>query len=700
MKKLTISSLVFIVFLINNIVLNAQENLQKKLESLKEKITEIQIDKTVIKQTLDVKDESKGKLLFTSTEVDEKGKSTSESYEFYLSDIDKNTVVRKVSGKKMLISLSTSDNQKFIKHLKEDKLDGYVSTFNMLASNADEGKELITLIVESIPLVKNTGMDWPTAKDALNWLKENIGQVTVGSDKYDQSFSFNNEKNYLVSLAVKKTEPKGATTEDIYDFNIIDFNKNEIKLNISGLNLTVTAKTKGGDRYIKHTRNGQVQGYESDVDFAASDIEQARNIINAIIASSTKSKAVFTQYNSTSQALDFLKSAIVDVSIDAKTFKQKFDYVISPSDVSASFLETETDSKGKDIENLYDFYPVDIDESTIAFKASVKKIILSFTVKNKQKFIKYSKDNEIQSFQNDLDFVFDNIENARCTVDALKYLLKNLKPAPVALNNVANSLDFLKKSITDLKVGTDSYKQTFSGEPAAPNACKYSVSKTDAKGVTTDESFEFYPYFLDANSVKIEPSGKYLSVSVTVKNKKSFIKNYKNNIQQSYDNTVEIMTNDVKMAKDIADAMKYLAANAKPEVKDWSNKSKTSMYLTETIGNLSGKGIELKQKLSVVSDDPCKYSLNVSTTDDKGKTTEEIYEFNLSDLNKLMVDMQISSKNVNIILVAKNKEKLIKYYKNGVQQSYVSEIKIMEDDVDTAQNLVDAFKGAIADCEK
>ncbi len=90
----------------------------------------------------------------------------------------------------------------------------------------------------------------------------------------------------------------------------------------------------------------------------------------------------------------------------------------------------------------------------------------------------------------------------------------------------------------------------------------------------------------------------------------------------------------------------------------------------------------------------------MTSADDKGKTTEEIYEFNLSDLNKLMVDLKISSKNVNIILMTKNKEKLIKYYKNGAQQSYISELTIIEDDIDTGQNLVDAFKAEIASCEQ
>jgi hypothetical protein len=51
-------------------------------------------------------------------------------------------------------------------------------------------------------------------------------------------------------------------------------------------------------------------------------------------------------------------------------------------------------------------------------------------------------------------------------------------------------------------------------------------------------------------------------------------------------------------------------------------------------------------------------------------------------------------------MVTKNKNKLVKVYKNGVQQAYGSDIEIIEDDVDTARNLVEALKGAIIKCEE
>ena len=111
----------------------SQDKLSQSLASIKEKVQDIQIDKTTYKQSIDILNESKGKLSFVSELVDEKGKTTKEKFEFYVSDIDKNTIVRKTSGKKLYINLSVNNGQKFIKHFKEDQLDSYANAFEIIS---------------------------------------------------------------------------------------------------------------------------------------------------------------------------------------------------------------------------------------------------------------------------------------------------------------------------------------------------------------------------------------------------------------------------------------------------------------------------------------------------------------------------------------------------------------------------------------
>jgi hypothetical protein len=229
---------------------------------------------------------------------------------------------------------------------------------------------------------------------------------------------------------------------------------------------------------------------------------------------------------------------------------------------------------------------------------------------------------------------------------------------------------------------------------------RYVVSKTDSKGTNEESSYEFYPYFLDPGTVKITSSGKYLSIGASVKGKDSFVKVFKKGEQQSFDNEVALMAFDSRQAGDIAEAIKYIAANSKPKDMVWSDKQSAVKYIVANTGEIKTDGNEIKQKIDLTNNDQCKISLTVTKTDDKGKSTEEIYEFALSDMNKQMVGLKVGGKNIEINVACKNKEKLVKVYKNGAQQAWASEVKVVTNDVETARNMAEAFRSVITQCEK
>ena len=79
---------------------------------------------------------------------------------------------------------------------------------------------------------------------------------------------------------------------------------------------------------------------------------------------------------------------------------------------------------------------------------------------------------------------------------------------------------------------------------------------------------------------------------------------------------------------------------------------------------------------------------------------KSFFEFALADMNKLIVDFKVSGKNVEVTLSCKNKEKLVKVYKNGTQQAWGTDVEIGVSDVEIARNLAEAFKSAITQCEK
>jgi uncharacterized protein YfcZ (UPF0381/DUF406 family) len=677
----------------------SQDKLSQSLASIKEKVQDVQIDKTTFKQSIDVLDESKGKLSFVSVLVDEKGKSAKESFEFYVPDIDKNTIIRKTSGKKLFISLSINNNQKFIKHFKEDKLDSYTNYFEILLSSTDAAQELANLFKTAIPLVNSSEKGWNTNTDALSWLKNNISKINSGSSNIEQSFSFGERKDYLVSFTVKKTDQKSVSTEEKYEFSILDIDKKNLAVKISGTQLLVSVETKGNDHYIKYTKNNEQQSFDNNFEIVAEDIDQARKIIAAFSTAIEKSKSVMPDFGSLQKSLDFITKNTTDLTLEKKTLNQKINF--TPGNGTKSiFTYTEPDSKGKPIEERYEFYLNDIDANSLNFKVSGKKITIVPISKNKIKFIKYYKDNTLQDFQNEIDILTTDLETSREMVEAFKAAIKSSETQPATWKNIGDAITYLTNTLTGETIGSDIYKLNFSSISTEPLNVKFVRDKTDAKGIMVKQSFEFYPYMLDPGTIKIGSSGKYLNVEASVNSKKSFVKVFKEDKQQPFDNGIEIMAFDAKQAQDIAEAIKYLVNNGKPKDKVWGDKQSAMKFITDNVGDLKSEGKELKQKIELTNNDPCKISLTISSIDDKGKTTDEIYEFALTDMTKLMVDFKVSGENVKVTLACKNKEKLVKVYKNGAQQAWGTDVEIAANDVETAKNIAEAFKNAITQCEK
>jgi uncharacterized protein YfcZ (UPF0381/DUF406 family) len=681
-------------------ILNAtpQDKANQSLASIKGKIQDVQIDKTTFKQSIDILDEGKGKINFTSSVTDEKGKTSKDNYEFYISDIDPNTIIRKTSGKKLFISLTVNNSQKFIKHSKDDKPEGYTGNLEILSSDADAAQELVNILKASASSVKPVLKSWNTNTDALNWLKSNITKITSGSDTFEQSFSFGEPQKYLVSFTVKKTDQKGISTEEKYEFNLLDINKKELAIKISGNQLAVSLETNEKNRYIKYFKNNEQQNFDNTFMIISDDIDLARNMIGALTTAIEKSQQALPDINSLSKSIDYLTKNTIDITLDNKKLGQKIN--LTPGNGTKTLLTcSEADSKGNLVEERYEFYMNDIDPNSLSFKVNGKKIIIPVVSKNNMKFIKYYKDNNLQDFQNEIGILTSDIETSRALVEAFKAAVKNSQVQPRAWKNINEAIAYLGTAVTGETVGAEIYKLNLSTTAAEPVYIRYVENKTDSKALKMEQSKEFYPYMLDPGIVKITASGKYLSVSASVKNKKSYVKVFKDGNQQSFDNEISIMAFDARQAQDMAEALKYIISNAGEKNIVWKDKQSAVKYIVENTGTIKSDKKEIKQKIELVNNDPCKISYTVSTTDDKGKTIDEIYEFALSDINKAMVGFSVSGKNVSVTLTCKNKEKLVKVYKNGAQQSWGTIVEIAASDIESAKNIAEAFKTSISFCE-
>lgn len=115
--------------------------------------------------------------------------------------------------------------------------------------------------------------------------------------------------------------------------------------------------------------------------------------------------------------------------------------------------------------------------------------------------------------------------------------------------------------------------------------------------------------------------------------------------------------------------------------------------LTETIQTVTTAKSTIEQVVKNVQ--PGVISLNITEIDLKGSRVEYIYEFNLADIDPIMVREITEKDKIFVQLITNNNQKLITQYENGELSSYIKIIKINAIDIDNARIIKDQIKNII-----
>lgn len=107
---------------------------------------------------------------------------------------------------------------------------------------------------------------------------------------------------------------------------------------------------------------------------------------------------------------------------------------------------------------------------------------------------------------------------------------------------------------------------------------------------------------------------------------------------------------------------------------------------------------QISQKLSQVNGHIVE--LSVTTTDTKGKATNETYRFNLADISSFAIKELVADKVMYVEVPIKDGDKYIEHSKDGKFESYDSDLRIAAYDIDNARDVISKLKAAIVLAEK
>jgi len=384
LKKFVLLQIICLVWATLPLITSAQETqLTTNIEWLTSKIGKVDVDKNSYGQTLEhLEDIATGMLRLIISKTDSKGKTGTEVYEFHLSDIDKNTVVRRVSGKMLTVNMTTTNRQKLVQLKKAGVLQNYVSDIQIVVGDTDVAQEIIDKLKETIPLSRSGQMQWANLTEALDWLAENVGTISLGTTEYVQNFIYDPEQDHKISFSTQEVSSKGNVTNNLYEFYLSDLTENAINFQIQGKELSAKIVTKGSRKYIKYTSNGEVKNYTNNVKILTHNLELARNIINALRESVKYYDPKDVSFTSAEQGMIWLAEKISPVESGKRRINQTIDF--NTNNFYTTVNIQNIDEKGSIKENQYEFYLYDIDENALNLEVSGTELSTQLRVKAKK----------------------------------------------------------------------------------------------------------------------------------------------------------------------------------------------------------------------------------------------------------------------------------------------------------------------------
>ncbi|MGC9341881.1 MAG: hypothetical protein ACP5E3_04200 [Bacteroidales bacterium] len=626
--------------------------------------------------------------------TDKKGSTESRHWIFYLSDIDPAAVRFKAGGKSISINMETRQSQKFISYYEEGEFDEYTEEIEMTMNEVDLTRSFIEALKENISTCKETQTAWDDREAAFVWLTENIGEAQDDDIMWEQELSAG-DRNYLVKMSSKSTDEDGEQAVYNYEMDLNDINPLAINLDVSGKSLSIEVPVREGKRFIE-VSGPDGREYIDEMLIYADDIEVARQIVNALSYVVTNTMPARPQWESYPEALNFISDNVGEVKIDDETFLNSFEFSDSPSGI-VEFTTKITDDDGETEEYSYSFYLTDLIDKAI-LDVSKNSITVKLNTKNDRDYIRETENQEPSGYVSDMEFHVDNIDMARDIMNAFEYATRNSEEKIREFGDVSDISSWLNENIANLKIDNDQYEQKISILPENENQLIFETLLTEDDGETTTTRFMVYPEDLSLEEMEIKVSGNKLMVPLETE-KGNFIKNFQNEELQNFTDEMEVLFFDPLVAKNFMAAIRSLKEQSIVEDRTGMSKDEALEFLGANIQNIQLAEDTYEQKLEIDDTGNCKLIFTRVETDDKGESDEYIYEFIASDIHPGNSELAVKGELIEIDLVTRGNEKLIKPYENGEVEDFEDEFAIYVDDVLLAKKTLAAFEALSRECK-
>ena len=549
--------------------------------------------------------------------------------------------------------------------------------------------KLFFFLFLSLPFFLSAQSDLGSAIDEISGL---ISEVQVGKDYYEQDLNFNSAKAYLLEFTITETDSKGRTDSDSYSWNLSHIDPKLVRWEDSRDKITVVMSC-GRKDYIRKYNEGEMQGFENEIVFLASDIDNARALVDKIKAAIPLAEAQWEKDSELPQDYEGLKSWVAKQVTSASFEDKKIDQSWKFESGHPSRLKfTQSEEGGKSGDETFMFNLADINPNDLKVQVRGEMVLLELSTKGNNRYIQVEENGQAGNYASDCQLAFAEIDEALVFSKALENLIKMAVEKQSALfpkaTTVDQAMEGIKANLKEFSVDDTSYRPMFT------EGCQAELTYiTESERGTQDELFRFHWADLDPSGISIRVRGKELALEVKMKGRNDYVFVSENGEQQNYEDALTFPAPDLQTVKQlehwVKSAIELCPEEAAP--KDWA-------WVQQEIAAGAVSSAEVSQEADQLEGNSCKWAISI--LEEGKRSSEDRYEFNLYDINPKKVELKVSGKKVLINLETNDRAQIIQVYSNSEELSYEESFSFEVKDVATGKVMLATIKGMIEGCEQ
>jgi hypothetical protein len=503
----------------------------------------------------------------------------------------------------------------------------------------------------------------------LNLAQEEIGTVRTDKYEYTQRLSYDAQRPWEVEISLIRSVLKNGKSEaESFVLNLADLDPRLIQYRDDRREQTVVLRTKGGQKLIEVTGEDGGVSYRDELSIRTLEIDQAktlRDLLREAVPPAREAwEADFTPGSTLGSIQEYVSKSVTPLERNGREFSHTWTVEADNEDVITYTVTDEEDGT----DTNYRFGLSDLAVNSVQLKTSRNQLYVEVkTVAGEDLILKSDQEGPV-AYINRLHIPVDGIEEGRRLVRSLQSAIPLAKSYRTSLlpqtGNMSEDLGALAELVQQAEVSHQIEVQ-LEGGPAS----RLVVESTDNKGQRTVDEYVFDFGDLDPGGIDIVARGANLFLVIPVKDRQKFVQRSVDGEARGFEQQIRLplqTVEDGKLAEHLLIAILEESATREVAPADlaWLDDRLGAAGPTETTQHLSSRQ---------GANSDCQWQY-IRTTEGK-RPKEEIFEFNLYDLNPKQIQILTNKEVVLVRIPTIKQEKIINVYDND-EPAFTDELEL------------------------